>query len=351
VSEDTAAVSNDATVHVPSFDLSFSIFASPESREAFVAERAAAATAEPMAMREDDERIPADLAAARQLMDGEFAGELVAKQLKRFPGEVAIEPIDVDGVYAEVFTPTAGVAEEHRDRLLINVHGGGFMFGARVAGQGESIPICATGRFKIVSVDYRQGPEHRFPAATEDLATVYEHYLGEYDPGCIGIYGTSAGGMLSAQAVPWFLEHGLPLPGALGMFAATGQSGIKGDSSALAYHVFGSSPYEPDGELDVVPYFDGADLQSAAVSPILYPELLAKFPPSLLITGTRAYEMSSVIDAHNKLTLAGARSRLHVWDGLPHGFYCNGDLPEAREVERIVVDFFAETLGGSGAPR
>jgi acetyl esterase/lipase len=349
VSEATAApaVSNDGTVRVPSFDLSFSTFASPEARAAFVAEQAAAAAAEPMAMREDDPRIPADLAAARKLMDEDLAGALLAKQLARFPGQVEIEPVEVRGIYVEVFTPTAGVAEEHRDRLLINVHGGGFMFGARVAGRIESIPISATGRFKVVSVDYRQGPEHTFPAATEDLGAVYERFLSEYEPQNIGIYGTSAGGMLAAQAVPWFLEHGLPLPGALGMFAATGQSGIKGDSSSLAYHAYRSSPYEPDGELDVVPYFDGADLQSAAVSPVLYPQLLARFPPSLLITGTRAYELSSVIDAHNKLTLAGASSRLHVWDGVPHGFHYNGDLPEAREVEQIVVDFFAEALGNA----
>jgi hypothetical protein len=50
---------------------------------------------------------------------------------------------------------------------------------------------------------------------------------------------------------------------------------------------------------------------------------------------------------HNMLTLAGARSRLHVWDGLGHCFYLDPDLPESREVERIVVDFFAENLGPS----
>jgi hypothetical protein len=43
-----------------------------------------------------------------------------------------------------------------------------------------------------------------------------------------------------------------------------------------------------------------------------------------------------------------ARSQLHVWDGLGHCFYLDPDLPEAREIEKIIVDFFAQTLDGAG---
>jgi monoterpene epsilon-lactone hydrolase len=203
------------------------------------------------------------------------------------------------------------------------------------------------GRIKVVSVDYRMAPEHTFPASSVDLAVVYESLLGEYEPHNIGIYGSSAGGILTAQSVPRFLEHDLPLPGALGMLGGSGQSLHKGDSAALASYVYdGAAGIPPESDFDVLPYFAGTEFGSRLAAPMLWPDVLAEFPPSLLVTGSRAFEMSSIIDAHNKLTLAGAGSRLHIWDGLGHCFYLDPDLPESREVEAVIVDFFAQALGG-----
>jgi acetyl esterase/lipase len=342
-------VDAEGTAQVPSFDMPFSSLATREARDAYVrgyvkaAEaRATAADAQP------PPSVPADIEADRKKVDQEIVFPLLAKQQARWPGLVDVEPNEIDGVYTEVFTPTRGVADANRSRVLINVHGGGFMVGARAHGQLESIPIAALGEIRVVSVDYRMAPEYAFPAASEDLATVYENLLADYEPNNIGIYGSSAGGMLTAQAVPWFLEHNLPLPGAVGMLGATGQSPFKGDSMALACHVFdGAETFRPESEIDVLAYFAGADIHGRLAAPMLWPEVLAQFPPSLLVTGARALEMSSVIDAHNKLALAGARSRLHLWDGLGHCFYLDSDLPESREVEQVIVEFFLESLGDS----
>lgn len=337
------SVAADGTVHVPSFDLAFSTIASGEAREAFVRQRTKAAESQDAAS-EDPPPIPDDIEAARKQADEEIVLPLLAKQFARWP-DVAIEPIEVGGVYAENFTPRDGVGERNKARVLINVHGGGFMVGARAHGQLESIPIAAQGQIKVVSVDYRMAPEHRFPAATEDLAVVYESLLGEYEPERIGIYGSSAGGILTAQSIPWFLEHDLRLPGGIAMLGGSGQSLYKGDSTLMARHVFeGAAGFPAGAELDVWPYFEDADMASRLASPMLWPDVLAEFPPSLLVTGSRAYEMSSIIDAHNKLTLAGARSQLHVWDGLGHCFYLDADLPESREAEKIIIRFFSEAL-------
>jgi epsilon-lactone hydrolase len=96
---------------------------------------------------------------------------------------------------------------------LINLHEGGFVFGGRWGGQIESIPIAAVGKFKVMSVDYRMAPEHRFPAASGDVAAVYRELLNTYQPKNIGIYGCSACGLLTAQAVAWLQKEGLPPPG------------------------------------------------------------------------------------------------------------------------------------------
>jgi carboxylesterase type B len=102
----------------------------------------------------------------------------------------------------------------NRGRVLINLHGGAFLWGAHSGGLVESIPVASVGKLKVISVDYRQGPEATFPAASEDVAAVYTALLKRYEPQNIGIYGCSAGGVLTAQSVAWIAAHGLPRPGA-----------------------------------------------------------------------------------------------------------------------------------------
>jgi len=84
----------------------------------------------------------------------------------------------------------------------------------------ESIPIASLGKIKVITVDYREGPEAQFPAASEDVAAVYRALLKTYSPSSIGIYGCSAGGILTAESVAWFQSHGLPTPGAIGLFGS-----------------------------------------------------------------------------------------------------------------------------------
>ena len=80
---------------------------------------------------------------------------------------------------------------------------------------------------QVITVDYREAPEHAFPAASEDVATVYRDLLKQYDPKSIGIYGISAGGFLTAQTVAWLQQENLPMPGAIGIFSAA--SGLDGE--------------------------------------------------------------------------------------------------------------------------
>jgi acetyl esterase/lipase len=129
--------------------------------------------------------------------------------------DVLVEETTIGGVRVEVVTPAHGV--RNSERVLINLHGGAFVGGAEYCGLVESIPIAATGRCTVISIDCRQGWEHRFPAASEDVAAVYEAVLADHRPHSVGIFGYSAGASLTAQAVSWFLANGLPLPGAVAM--------------------------------------------------------------------------------------------------------------------------------------
>jgi len=81
------------------------------------------------------------------------------------------------------------------------------------------------------------------------------------------------------------------------------------------------------------------------VQPGLSPALLAKFPPTLLITGTRDMAMSSVVHSQQLLDRAGVQTELHVWEGMWHSFFSDPELPESREAYAVTARFFNRKLG------
>ena len=75
--------------------------------------------------------------------------------------------------------------------------------------------------------------EGRFPAAVDDAVAVYRELLKSYKPSNIGIYGTSAGAILTAEVVAKLKQLGLPMPAALGIFSGMGDFARPGDSAAM----------------------------------------------------------------------------------------------------------------------
>ncbi|MFT4613705.1 MAG: monoterpene epsilon-lactone hydrolase [Bacteroidia bacterium] len=274
-----------------------------------------------------------DIGEIRSILDEYFYQPKIDRARELYP--VTESVLEIDGVYTEVFEPVGGVAPQNTQRVLINLHGGGFMMGARTEGRLESIPVASIAGMKIISVDYRQGPEHRFPAASEDVAKVYRHLLNSYQPEQIGIFGCSAGGLLTAQSVAWFDAHDLPQPGAVGIFCAGAGDFFVGDAvqidKILRTDIAGGQEME---------YFADVDWNDPLVAPINHLDLLGRFPPSLVITSTRDMALSSAVATHQRLIGAGAHSELHVYEGLTHYFFSDTDIPESKQVFNVIARFF-----------
>jgi monoterpene epsilon-lactone hydrolase len=251
----------------------------------------------------------------------------------------------IAGVHVYSYVPKSGIATKNKTRVLINLHGGGFTGCWPGCAELESIPISSLMGIKVVSVDYREGPDYKFPAASEDVAAVYGELLKRYKAKNIGIYGCSAGGMLTAMSLAWFQSHGLPTPGAAGIYCASaGSSG--GDASYIAYPL-GEARIPPSapGSPTRLGYLSAANEDDPLVSPLKVPAVLAKFPPTLLITATRDFALSGAIETDIQLTRAGVDSQSHVWDGLFHGFFYNADVPESKQAFDIMIKFFDKNLG------
>lgn len=322
----------DATIQIPAFTVPFSPLVSESGRKAFVD-----AVSSAVALTSTD------LETRRRDIREKFHKPLLQELHSLF--DVTVTPEMIGGVQTDVVVPGAGVSAQNKSRVLINLHGGGFSVAARTGGQVESIPIAGLGRIKVVTVDYRQGPEHEFPAASEDVASVYRALLKSYAPASIGIYGCSAGGILTAESLAWFQTHDLPVPGAAGIFGAGATAEISGDSTYFASVLQVRVP--PPVPADTNPmrhYFGAANLRDPLVSPVYAPAVLARFPPTLIISGLRDQLLSTAVYTHTQLVKAGADADLHVWEGMRHCFFFSPRPLESREAWQVIVDFFDRRL-------
>lgn len=290
-----------------------------------------------------------DMAEVRRVYDENLKPN-VDHMKQMFP--VDVEETTVEGIPAAIVTPKGGVPEKNKNRLFLNGPGGGFRTGVRGNGLLISIPVAATLGVKVVTITYRQAPEYRFPAASEDLLKVWDHFTKTYKPQDIGMVGCSAGGSLIAQTTAMLIKQGRPTPGVLGVYCAGLGSG-SGDSAFMAALSVtntspGAAPANAPGVGAPPPgpaYMDGADRNDFAVNPTADAQLLAKWPPTIFFTATRDFASSGALYSYRKLLEARVDSQVLVFDGLYHGFMTNPDFPEAQEGYRIAAAFFDHHLG------
>lgn len=327
---------DDGTVEVPAFELPPSSFLSPEALALQKSRAAPHAHSAPAKTIEE----------YRKVHDAALE-KYVEAMRERFPTTMVEAPIA--GIRTRTFTPRDKPVDPKR--VLINIHGGGFVGCEGACSQLESIPIASVGGFKVVSVLYRMAPEAVFPAGPEDITRVYQELMKTYKPGNIGIFGCSAGGQLTAQTTAWLASHSVARPGAIGIFGAGGAASeaIRGDSNYLAAAIdAGSAPARMDtggGSKPIRSYFEGSDLRGSLVSPMLHPDVLAKFPPTLFITSTRAADLSNAVYGHSQLVKAGVPGDLIVAEGLGHCYLYAAQLPESQDAYEAVVRFFRANLG------
>lgn len=254
---------------------------------------------------------------------------------------VKVEEKTIAGVRTDIITPL-NLPAQKRGRVLINVHGGGFVTdsGSLV----EGIPIANLTQTTVVSVYYRLAPEHPFPAAVDDTVAVYKQLLRTYKPRNIGLFGTSAGAILTAEVAVKLRQLGLPLPAALGVFSGAGDLRQAADSDAI-YTVSGlhGTPRRPSEKADRSPYIGDHDPRDPVVSP-LYADLKG-FPPTLFVTSTRDMLLSGTTILHRAFLRAGVDAELVVFEALPHAFWYSYQLPETKEALALMAGFFDKKVG------
>ncbi len=257
---------------------------------------------------------------------------------------VTVKPSTMNGVRVYVVTPDV-IPPEHRDKLLIHVHGGCYELSPGEAGTSEAIMMAGLGHFKVISVDYRMPPEAYFPGALDDAMTVYQTVLRDKNPKNVAVFGTSAGGALVLEMMLRVKQMRLKMPAAIAPGTPMSDVTKTGDSfytNEMVDNVLVSR----DGFCDAaaVVYANGHDLKDPLLSPV-YGDMHG-FPPAILSTGTRDLLLSNTVRVHRKLRAVGVEAELEVYEGQSHAQYSRDDrLPETREAFGEITAFFDKHLG------
>jgi acetyl esterase len=218
---------------------------------------------------------------------------------------------------------------------LIYFHGGGFIAGSLESHDGLCRLFSAEGGFKVIAVDYRLAPEHRYPAAVDDAwaATQWiEQNAAELgvDAGRIAVGGDSAGGMLAALVTHLAREKGgLKIAYQLLLFPNTQ---IGRETSSLKEFAVGYFL-----ERRAIEYFNSlylapdTDPDSPKVSPLRAKDF-ANLPPAyVMLAGYDPLHDEGLAYAE-KLKGAGVKVIVADYAEMVHGFiYLQTVLPQAHE--------------------
>lgn len=266
-----------------------------------------------------------DIAAARA-----EARRLAAEEPKEQVAEVS--GIDAAGVPCRLYTP-ADVGEG----VIVHLHGGGFVFNDVEVHDAACRRLANRARLRVLSVDYRRPPEHRFPAAPDDVDTVLAWLAADPLLGSLPAYvhGDSAGGNLALVAA---LRHP-------GRFRAVVLIYPFLDPSAAAPSYATEGGWSEDAAWYWQQYAaTDADLRDPDLAPLLAPdEQLAGLPPTLVVSAEGDILVDEDEALAHRLAELGVEVVAFRAVGMVHGFWRHGLVfPAAETVMGMTAAFLGQ---------
>jgi acetyl esterase/lipase len=255
--------------------------------------------------------------------------------------KASVEKASLGGVTVYVATPHA-VEPARQGQAHLYIHGGGWAFMGGEACGGQGAQQAARFGLRTYAVDYRNPPEHRFPAALDDCVAVYRELLKLHRPEDIVISGGSAGGNLSAATALRIRDEGLPWPAAVALMTPCTDGAFVSDTLYTCAQL--DSVLKPDAMSEFWAVYAGRHERTDPYLSPVYGDFAKGFPPALLQSGTRDLLLSDTVRLHRALRQAGVEAELHVYEAMPHGGF-GGLSPEDTDLSAELKRFFERHLG------
>ena len=257
--------------------------------------------------------------------------------------DLAIDGPDGDPLPLRVYTPHA--ATEGPLPTIVFAHGGGFVFCGIDSHDEFARSLAENTGSVVVSVEYRLAPEHRAPAALDDMYAAVQwaaDHAAEHggDPERLAVAGDSAGGLLSAAVCLAARERGGPRIVAQILLYPV----IDDDFETDSYRLYGEGYYNSASAMKW--YWDqyaptGRDdmlvMPSKAAS-------LADLPPAVVVTAELDPPCDSGERYAERLRADGVEVHAHRLDGLFHGVLTFAKFPLTGQARATVWDLVTKVL-------
>lgn len=268
------------------------------------------------------------------LRDAQAAAPAPSAAAKR----VRFEPVDAGGVPAVWCLPPGPPPR----RTIVYFHGGGYVIGSHRTHRDLLARLALGAEARVLAVDYRLAPEHRFPAAHDDCLAATRWTLAQgVAPADLALAGDSAGGALAVATLCSLRDAGEPLPAAAALLCPwTDPLAEGGSMDANEDADFG------DREL-LVGWIDEYAPGDAARDPrvtVLRADLAA-LPPLLVQAGGGEILRDQIEAFVARARTAGVEVHLDLAQDLFHDWQLQAELlPEGARAVDEVAAFLARRL-------
>ena len=229
-------------------------------------------------------------------------------------------------------------------RVLVFVHGGGYVLGSATSSMPGSVPLAADTGIRIISIDYTLAPLVPYDTMVDQVIAVIEALVRAGHPhSSIAVVGVSAGGGLATGSLLRMRTQGRALPAALVLWSPVTDMAQEGETFTTL------GRYEPAFDVDqvqsmfriVVP---PQRLQDPVVSPI-HGRFDGGFPATLIQGGTREALLSGFVQLYQAIDTQGGLAKLDLYEGMVHTFQeIRPELPESRLARQKCAAFLNRYL-------
>lgn len=227
------------------------------------------------------------------------------------------------GVTAErVKAPVRGEwvrpSQARRGRVLLYLHGGGYICGAPRTHRAITARLARRLGIAVFALDYRLAPEHPYPAALEDALAAWRWLLERgYRADRIWVAGDSAGGGLALALMLAARQERLPLPGACALFSPWTDLACTG--AAIAENIDRCAWFMPAQVRFAAGLYAGTAAPTDPLVSPLYGDL-AGLPPLILHASDSELLRDDTLRLAERAGAAGVPVTLKLWHGLPHAW-------------------------------
>ncbi len=257
------------------------------------------------------------------------------------PDGAVVEAIQLAGVNCE-WVDDISLHENEKQKVILYFHGGGFFAGSPATHRDAAHRLSISARMRTLIVDYSLTPEHIFPVAIDQAASVYQHLLSTgIRASNIAFGGDSAGGNMTLAVMKRLQLRGIELPFAgfcISPWADLTHSGQSWQQNRYKEAMIPHSLLENAAQV----YAGNEALDNPLISPVFAD--LHGFPPLYVIAGGTEILLDDANRIEQQAQRYGVRVEKKIWPKAPHAFTTMASfLPEGREAIGDIGNFLIAT--------